>query len=428
MFRSRTWAVGLVVLSLATAVCRAAELQDENSLPWGGDPPAGPALARAARITELGRQLFFDTALSASGHMACATCHDPGNHFAPANALSAQRGGAHGELSGTRATPSLMYRAATPPFSEHYYESDEDGDESIDQGPTGGRTWDGRVDRARDQAAIPLLSANEMANASEQDVVAKASRAAYAGLFRELYGENIFADSRRAFAAIGEALEAFQETPAQFSPFSSKFDAVLRGQASLTTREARGLAAFNDPNRGNCAHCHKSQVTAGGKLPLFTDDGYVALGVPRNRQLPANASPGYFDLGACGPMRTDLGARPEYCGLFKAPSLRNVATRRAFYHNGVFHTLREAVSFYATRDTNPERWYPVDLYGNLDKFDDLPSPYKKNVSFEPPFGGSPGQAPALSNQDVDDIVAFLRTLTDGYSSSPSVRVSSLRHR
>ncbi len=284
----------------------------------------------------------------------------------------------------------------------------------MDQGPAGGRTWDGRVNRARDQATIPLLAANEMANRSEAAVVAHAAGAPYASQMQRIYGDRIFEDTHRAFVAIAEALEAFQQTPQEFSPFTSKYDAFLRSQTQLTPQELRGLAVFNDPARGNCVHCHKSQLSPVGRLPMFTDSGFVALGVPRNSEIPANDDPNHFDLGACGPNRKDLASRPEFCGLFKAPTLRNVASRKSFYHNGVFHSLEDAVAFYATRDTNPERWYPVGPDGKARKFDDLPAEYQFNINFEPPFGRHPGEAPAMSAQDIADIVAFLRTLTDGF--------------
>jgi cytochrome c peroxidase len=386
----------------------------KSELPWGSDPPVGPALARAAAISALGRQMFFDPKLSASGTMSCATCHEPSNHFAPSNTLSVQLGGPKRNQPGTRATPSLTYAATTPVFTEHYFESEDEGDESLDQGPTGGRTWDGRVNRASDQAAIPLLAANEMANASEAALIERVAKTAYAPQMRKLYGDTIFKDAHKALLAIGEALEAYQQTPAEFSAYTSKYDFVLRGQAKLTPQEARGLAAFNDPNRGNCAHCHRSELPYSRSLPMFTDSGFIALGVPRNREIPANADPKYYDLGACGPLRKDLAHRPEFCGLFKAPSLRNVATRKSFYHNGVFHSLEDAVSFYATRDTNPEKWYPKGPDGKVRKFDDLPAQYQTNINFEPPFNRQPGDAPAFSPQDVADIVVFLRTLTDGY--------------
>ncbi len=346
--------------------------------------------------------------------MSCATCHDPANHFAPSNALSVQLGGRRLNRSGTRATPGLTYVASTPFFTEHYYESEDDGDESLDQGPTGGRTWDGRVNRARDQAVIPLLAKNEMANESESALIARVARAPYAAQLRRIFGETLFKDTHRALLAIGDALEAYQQTPAEFGAYTSKYDAFLRGQTQLTAQEMRGLAIFNDPARGNCNNCHKSHLTPVGNLPRFTDFGFIAVGVPRNSAIPANADPKYYDLGACGPQRHDLANRPEFCGLFKAPSLRNVATRKSFYHNGVFHSLHDAVAFYATRDTNPKKWYPVGPGGKVQKFNDLPPEYQQNINFEPPFGRHPGETPAMSEGDVTDVVAFLETLTDGY--------------
>jgi cytochrome c peroxidase len=417
--RNTTTLIALLMAALLGLTASAAENPDTDpALPWGSDPSPHAAYARASAIAALGRQMFIDTRLSASGAMSCATCHDPANHFAPANRLAVQRGGARLDQAGTRAASALTYTASTPFFTEHYFESEDEGDESLDQGPTGGRTWDGRINRARDQAGIPLLARNEMANESEASVVARVALAPYAPAFKQLYGEGILADPHRAFVAIGEALEAYQQNPAEFSAFTSKYDAFLRGQVELSEQEARGLAVFNNPVKGNCFHCHRSQLSASGTLPMFTDYGFVALGVPRNPEIPANADPSYFDLGACGPQRQDLAGRAEFCGLFKAPSLRNVATRHAFYHNGVFHTLEDAVAFYATRDTSPERWYPVDKRGKVRKFDDLPAKYRHNVNTEPPLDRHRGQPPALSEQDVADIVAFLSALTDGYTPAP----------
>jgi cytochrome c peroxidase len=394
---------GLLLVAPAVAA-------EERALPWGPTPSAAAAYARAAAITGLGRTLFFDPGLSASGRMACATCHDPAHGFSAPNALAVQLGGPDLRRPGIRAVPSLMYGQALPAFTEHFFESEDEGDESVDQGPTGGRDWDGRVDRARDQAALPLLDKNEMANASPAAMVAAAARASYAEDVRRLYGQDVFADPARAFAAVTEALEFYQETPATFSPFSSKYDAFLTRRVSLSEQEGRGLAVFNDPEKGNCAQCHRSAVMADGRPPLFTDFGYVALGVPRNRAIPANDNPEYFDLGLCGPERHDLAGQTKYCGMFKAPTLRNVASKKSFYHNGFFHSLRDAVAFYAERDTDPGKWYPTGPDGVVRKFDDLPAAYVGNVSMEMPFGPKR----VLSDSDVDDLVAFLRTLTDGY--------------
>jgi cytochrome c peroxidase len=374
--------------------------------------------ARAAELSRLGRGLFSDPSLSASGRMACATCHDPSHAYGPANALSVQLGGKDMRQPGGRAVPSLKYLQVDPPFSEHYHDSDDEGDDTIDNGPTGGLTWDGRVDRGRDQARIPLLSPFEMANATAADVVESVRRGSHAAELRRIFGDTIFADSERAFAGITEALEAFQQDYREFYPYSSKYDAYLAGNATLTDEEARGLSAFNDPAKGNCAHCHLSARGKDGTPPQFTDYGLIALGVPRNRDIPANSDPNYFDLGACGPLRRDLSTRAEYCGFFRAPSLRNVALRQTFFHNGAVHSLREAIAFYVERDINPGKWYPRDATGRVQKFDDLPEQYGDNVNMEPPFGGKPGDTPPLSANEIDDIVAFLKTLTDGYTAAP----------
>jgi cytochrome c peroxidase len=368
--------------------------------------------SRAATVEEmanLGRRMFFDPGLSASGRLSCATCHDPGSSFAPANGLPVQRGGIGGTQAGLRAVPSLRYLQSVPPFTEHMH--DADGDDSIDQGPAGGRTWDGRAQTVHDQARLPLLSPREMANGSPGSVVAKLRRASYADTFRDVFGRGVLEDEETAFKAGLLALEVFQQTPREFYPYDSKYDAYLRGQAKLTRSEANGLALFNDPSKGNCAICHPSAIKE-GKFPAFTDYGYVAVGVPRNSGIPANRDPDFFDLGLCGPERTDLKDREEYCGLFRTPSLRNVATRHVFFHNGAFNDLRRVVTFYVERDTHPSKWYPRNAQGTVRKFDDLPAKYHENVNREPPFDRGPGDKPALSRAEIDDVIAFLKTLTD----------------
>jgi cytochrome c peroxidase len=376
------------------------------------------ANTRAAALQSLGRSLFFDVSLSASGKMACATCHDPKHAFGPPNALAVQLGGKDMRQQGFRAVPSLKYLQVVPQFTAHYFESSDEGDESVDNGPTGGLTWDGRVDRRRDQARVPLLSPFEMANESAADVAARVRVASDADELRKVFGETIFDDDAKAFAAITEALEVYQQDYRAFYPYSSKYDAYLAGRAQLTPQESRGLALFNDPAKGNCGNCHRSERANDGTPPQFTDYGLIAIGVPRNREIPANADPAFFDLGACGPLRTDLAGRTEYCGLFRTPSLRNVALRKTFYHNGSEHDLRKAIEFYVERDTAPEKWYPRDAGGRVLKFDDLPAQYHGNINNEPPFGGKLGDPPALSAAEIDDIVAFLGTLTDGYSPTP----------
>jgi cytochrome c peroxidase len=373
------------------------------------------AYARAAALETLGRKLFFDPALSASGQMACASCHDPAHGFSPANDRAVQLGGKDMAQPGLRAVPSLTYLQASPPFSEHYYDSADEGDDSIDNGPTGGLTWDGRMDRGREQATFPLLSPFEMANEDAGAAVARARKAGYDADLTALYGAEILKDEARTFAALTHALEVFEQSSRDFYPYSSKYDAYLAGRAKLTPQEAHGLELFEAADKGNCASCHRSAPDFNGTPPQFTDYGFIALGLPRNRAIPANADSNWHDLGLCGPLRTDLAGRPDYCGLFRTPSLRNVALRKTFFHNGLVHALRDAVAFYVERDTKPQKWYPSGNDGKIAKFDDLPAEYVTNVNTDAPFGGKPGDRPALSPSEIDDIVAFLRTLTDGYS-------------
>jgi cytochrome c peroxidase len=138
--------------------------------------------------------------------------------------------------------------------------------------------------------------------------------------------------------------------------------------------------------------------------------------VPRNTDIPANADPTYYDLGLCGPFRTDLAAdHPERCGAFKVPTLRNIALTAPYFHNGRFATLRDALEFYVQRDTNPEKFYPLDAGGQPQRFNDLPDQYKANVNTtEVPYNRGPGDVPTLSDSDIEDVIAFLNTLTDGF--------------
>jgi cytochrome c peroxidase len=366
--------------------------------------------AQLPALADVGKALFFDPRLSASGKQACATCHQPDHAYGPGNGLSAQPGGLSGKLFGMRAAPSLRYVQNVPVFTEHFHDGENDGD---DMGPTGGHTWDGRAASVHDQARLPMFSPLEMANASESAVVAKVKAADYAVALRGIFGERLFDDPSRAMNAILLALEVFQQDPAEFYPYSSKYDAYLRGQVTLSRQEARGLVLFNDAQKGNCAACHTSAIKEGA-FPQFSDWGFIALGVPRNNSLPDNRNPAFFDLGLCGPARQDFVSNPAYCGLFRTPTLRNVALRKAFFHNGVFHRLEDVLDFYATRDTEPHRWYPVSSHGVLQKFNDLPSAYQGNVNGDAPFGGKQGATPPLSRADRQDIIAFLKTLTDGF--------------
>jgi cytochrome c peroxidase len=379
-----------VALGMAVAACGG-----------GGGAVREAALSGPAAI---GEKAFHDVTLSASGRQSCASCHDAQTGHAGPDDRPAQPGGVALERQGRRNAPGLRYLRTNTAF--HF---DDEGT------PTGGFFWDGRAASLQAQAAGPLLDADEMANASRAEVIARLAGTAYADEFRQAFGDDIFERPDDAFDRLTFALQQYQLEDREFHAFTSKFDQYLRGAARLTPQERRGLRLFEDPAKGNCAACHPSSRGGDGSPPLFTDFTYDNLGLPRNRSLAVNADPAHYDLGLCARPDGSLADRPELCGAFKVPSLRNVALRKAYFHNGVFTSLKDAVTFYVQRDTHPERWYPKRADGTVDKFDDLPPPYHANVNTdEAPYDRRPGDAPALDEREVDDIVAFLRTLSDGY--------------
>ncbi len=396
--------------SAAPSPATAATDKSISSRVWVRYPEPPATLSADAT---LGKHLFFDASLSASGKLSCASCHSPGHAYGPPNDLAVQLGGADMRRQGTRAVPSLRYLGFTPKFTRHYYVPGPD--ETEDEGPTGGFTRDGKVDSLHEQALIPLLNPNEMANANPAEIAARLQKSSYAGQFRQVYGSDIFDRPEAALEKATLALEAFQTEDPSFHPYTSKFDAVMSGNADFTPAELRGYGLFNNPNKGNCAKCHIDTPGPGGRPAQFTDFGFQALGVPRNPEIAANRDPKYVDLGICGPQRKDMAQESEFCGMFKSPTLRNVATRGAFFHNGRFHTLEDMLHFCVERDTDPAKWYPK-VKGKVVKFDDLPPRYRANIdTLDAPLNRKAGAKPALNEEEIGDMIAFLKTLNDGYS-------------
>jgi cytochrome c peroxidase len=172
----------------------------------------------------------------------------------------------------------------------------------------------------------------------------------------------------------------------------------------------RGYVLFNDPDKANCGGCHLDKPSPDGIPPVFTDEQFEALGAPRNPKLLANRDPSYFDLGICGPYRPDMGKDTQFCSMFITPTLRNVSTRRVFFHNAVFTSLKQVMDFYAFRDVEPQKVNPGGA-----KYDDIPPAYRDNVdTVDPPFDRNLGDPPAMTERDEDDIIAVRQTLTDGY--------------
>jgi len=397
--------------------------------------PAAPLSAMA----RLGKDIFFDTGLSSSGKLACASCHSPDHAYGPPNDGPVMLGGPTLTLPGARAVPSLTYLDRQSDFSigpddkqnetvtlaqmAAVGQTAERAQKTATQSaqsaanivPQGGLFWDGRADTLQIQASGPLLDPREMDGGSIEIVAEKLRNATYAKKFAGLFGEGIFTNANLLVAEATFAIGRYQIEEPSFHPYTSKFDYWLEGKARLSETEVRGYRLFNDQDKANCAGCHSSQVSREGQPPLFTDTQYEALAAPRNPALADTRDPGYFDLGVCGPIRKDIADQTQFCGMFKTPTLRNTARRRTFFHNGVFQTLQQVMDFYNFRDANPEKVYPLGADGKVEKYNDIPVQYHGNVDVsDPPFNRHPGDVPAMTTQDETDIIAYLQTLNDGY--------------
>jgi cytochrome c peroxidase len=389
-------ALALVLWSERRRAPRAAPLASRRA----AHAEALAAKEASPALVALGRELFFDGQLSEPEGTSCASCHEPAHAFSGTNGST--NGLAQGSRPGhfaSRNTPSVLYLKFVKRFHYHWEEDMPLPD------AYGGFFWDGRADSIAALVRQPLLNPDEMNNRDVSMVAAKLDAAHSAAELRRLFPE-AGTDAEAVVSAAGAALEAFLLSPAM-APFTSRYDAYVRGEARLGDTEMRGLALFKDRQKGNCLRCHK--LDDGTKDParsLFTDYGFEVVGVPRNRAaLPV--APAHKDLGLCE--RTGAAkasTEDRFCGAFRTPSLRNVAVRTSFMHNGSFTRLRDVVAFYSTRDTESRHWYPEE------RFEDLPVRYRQYVNTDFAPYSTVGGVPRLDDKDIDALVAFLQTLTD----------------
>jgi cytochrome c peroxidase len=323
----------------------------------------------------LGKKLFFDTNLSNPPGQSCATCHMPSQGFADPEMLAVSRG-ATKSIFGHRNTTTVSYSSYTPYF--HY--------DSTDEVFVGGLFWDGRAATLSEQAMNPLLSHEEMNNMDKKSVVEQVKKSDYKDLFIYVFGKDAFNDPDKAFRYIAEVIEEYEETR-ELSPFTSKFDYYTKGLAKFSPSEKRGMALFNNPKKGNCAACHPSTPDQFCNTILFTDYTYDNLGVPVNQDLVKLDVSYKRDLGLGSRLKKD-----SENGKFKVPTLRNVAMTAPYFHNGVFKTLEEVMDFYNDRNSGRFGKAEVEENVNHEELGDL----------------------KLNKQEIQDIVAFLKTLTDGY--------------
>jgi cytochrome c peroxidase len=266
-------------------------------------------------------------------------------------------------------------------------------------------------DPLAEQAQGPFLNPVEMAM-DEATVVAAVAAANYAQLFVRVFPETDFTNVYETYDSIAIAIAAFERSNA-VTRFNSKFDKFWAAcqdlgievstiytstdpatlpQSPLTAIQLKGLALFNDPEKGNCAACHTTanHMDTADKIfpPLFTDFTYENLGIPINWRLYALAGGAPQDLGLGG--REDINDPAEY-GKFKVPTLRNVAHSAPYGHNGYFPTLKEIVHFLNTRDVGGV-WEDPEVPANVNNSE----------------LGNLG----LTRDEEWAIVAFLQSLTD----------------
>ena len=377
-------------------------------------PPPQRLAVDGPEMIALGKSLFFDENLSQPDGQACASCHNPHTGFAHPNREYPVSQGVLDICFGNRNAPSASYAKFTPPL--HWDPTPTIG--NMMQGMyVGGLFWDGRVNTLGEQAAQPFLNVLEMHNPNQTTVVQAIRASNYADLFLRVFGPRSLNDDTIAFKCAANAIAAYERS-SEVNPFTSKFDYYVDGQVELSEPEVRGLTLFT--GKANCTKCHSMDNPDPqhfpGLKPLFTNFGYQNIGVPKNPDNPFYNLPNEYNpdgknfvdlgLGAILAANGDPNAgipnasAQKQNGKFKIPSLRNVAVTMPYEHNGVFKTLKEVVMFNNTRDVMGAGWPPPEVPQNV----------HRHMPMEPGFFGMLG----LTNQEVDDIVAFLETLTDGY--------------
>lgn len=299
----------------------------------------------------LGRLIFFDSSLSEPLGQSCATCHRPETAFTDTLARVVSEGAVKGLFS-KRNSMSICYTAYIPPLALI-----ADNGDSI---YAGGLFWDGRADSLAHQAGMPFLDKLEMGNDNEEAVIMKLIRAPYYKKFRQIYGDIPLSGEKRAenilkiYACALNALAAYQAS-AEINKFSSRYDLYLEGKYKMTRAEGKGFELFKE--KGKCAECHILDPDPVAGRVLFTDHTYDNLGLPKNPDNPFYAmnsihnpeGKNYIDEG----LKFTTGRETEL-GLFRVPTLRNIAETAPYGHNGYFKTLAEIVRFYNVRDVSDE--------------------------------------------------------------------------
>ncbi len=264
----------------------------------------------AAKVM-LGKQLFFDPRLSIDGTVSCNSCHDVTGNGTDSRPVSV---GVKGQLGG-RSAPTVWNAA----FLSAQF-------------------WDGRAPSLEEQAKGPILNPIEMGMPHQQAAVERiASIDGYRRQFAEVFG----GDQPVTYDNIAKAIAAYERT--LITP-NSPFDRYLRGdESALTPRAREGMETFQELG---CIRCHRGPNFAGPRMP----EGEVFY-----QYFPAYPSE-YDEIYR---LKEDLGRRnagdiDAGPGLWRVPSLRNVALTAPYFHNGSVPTLEQAVRVMARAQLNRE--------------------------------------------------------------------------
>lgn len=357
----------------------------------------------------LGEGLFFDENLSRDRTQSCATCHNPEHAFIDDRVgddgkIPAVSLGDDGTSLGDRNAPTAAYAKFSPDF--HIGTSVRINSQQPDYvGFLGGQFLDGRELDLKGQAGGPPLNPVEMNMPDKASVVERIKENPdYIRAFESLYDEGIFDDVEAAYAAMAESIAIFEKTDL-FSPFDSKYDRSLLDSSDpefyeLSFKELTGKALFFSQQFTNCATCHQLHASK-HKRETFSSYEYHNIGVPPNDRVRLINGKGldFIDNGLFdNPAVTDEAEKGKY----KVPTLRNVAVTEPYMHNGVFRDLETVVKF-----------YDHFLVGSL--FTDNPetgAPWRdgevtSTINFVELQDGR-----KMSQQNIGDMVCFLRTLTD----------------
>ncbi len=343
---------------------------------------------------QLGQLLYFDTNLSLNRTQSCATCHSPAKGFIDPRDNGVKGAfslGDDGKSLGDRNAPTAAYAMFNPKF--HLNKKGE---------YVGGQFHDGREPDLAGQAGGPPTNPIEMGLPSKALAVQRLfENPTYVTSFKALYGDDIFSQSDKAYAAMADSIASFERTEL-FAPFDSKYDRFLRGEYKMTQQEELGRTLFFSQQFTNCNLCHQLHRSQRHPEETFTNYEYHNIGIPVNIEgrkkngIPVTTQ----DLGLLNNPQVD---DPAQAGKFKVPTLRNIAVTGPYMHNGVFQDLRTVVLFYdkynsrsKKRKINPETGQP---WGNPE--------VPENISLKELETG-----PALKDRRIDALVAFMETLTD----------------